>query len=418
MGTTSGSRFTLSLVAACSLALGAWPGLASAQDGLSAAAVPPTPRPRGPVRCVDGFAGPYPCRNVDQASYVPNRALGGPTTPNVEGVIGWADEASGRELALVSVSRQVSIVEVTDPENPRLVGDFAQGSLGSVRSLDIFGGHLYVLTGNRSIEILDLSRVLGASGSPVHFTSDGSVRGVRAAGFSINQETGFAYLFFGSPFQPGAITALDLNGDPEAPVEAFTWDPGPSYPNNLECVIYHGADERFTGHEICFGAAPRRSLVIYDVTDKDNPVRLSRTFYRGFNVPWQTALTADHRSLLMVDTHDEHSYVRNTRTFLWDLSSLTEPRQFTFYQGPSVARDRHIEVRGRFAYLANARAGLRVLDLRRAGEGRVREAGYFDMETENDGNDWFGAVQVDVLPSGTVLVGSVRQGLYVLRPRL
>jgi hypothetical protein len=59
-----------------------------------------------------------------------------------------------------------------------------------------------------------------------------------------------------------------------------------------------------------------------------------------------------------------------------------------------------------------------VLDLRRVADGRVREAGYFDMETENDGNDWFGAVQVDVLPSGTVLVGSVRQGLYVLRPRL
>jgi len=370
-------------------------------------AVTPAPRPRGPVRCVGDLAGPYPCHAVDQASYVPLNNLTS-VQETIAGVLGWADEASGREFALVKFAKKVSIVEVTDAESPRLLGDYDIPD--GVSDLAIYQDHLYVST-RTALQIFDLTRLLGAT-APIHFSADAE-RDFPAGRLAINPDTGFAYLASGA-----RIVALDLNGDPEAPRQAFVWDPGPSYPNHLECVVYHGADTRYTGHDICFGSAPRRSLVIYDVTDKAHPVKLSRTFYRGFNNPWNVAVTADHRFLLLSDSHDEHSYGRNTRTFLWDLSSLTAPRQFMNYDGPSRARDLHIEVRGRYAFLANARAGLRVLDLRQIAKGRVREAGFFDMEPENDQDDWFGAVELDVLPSGTVIVGSARQGLYVLTPRL
>ena len=105
-------------------------------------------------------------------------------------------------------------------------------------------------------------------------------------------------------------------------------------------------------------------------------------------------------------------------TFLFDVSSLTAPSQFASYDGPTKGRDLHIEVRGRYAFLANATAGLRVLDLRQIAKGRIQEAGFFDVEPGINSANWFGARSLDVLPSGTVIVASVRQGLFVLKPRL
>ena len=159
--------------------------------------------------------------------------------------------------------------------------------------------------------------------------------------------------------------------------------------------------------------------MIYDVTDKAHPVRLSSTRYKHSNAPRHTALTEDHRFLLFADSHDENLPGGKTRTFLWNLASLTAPVQFRSYEGPTTARDLHLEVRGRYAYLANATAGLRILDLRQiANKGRVREVGAFDVEPKLSNTSWFGAYSVDVLPSGTVIAGSIRQGLYVLVPRL
>jgi choice-of-anchor B domain-containing protein len=328
----------------------------------------------------------------------------------VRTVVGWHHEESGREVAFVNVGPKTTIVEVSDPESPQVIGDIRSDE-GIVGEPAIYRDHLYVFLGGK-LGIFDLTSLPTAPDPPVRVLPDALLDLGRSGRLFINPETGFAYIL------SGQIVALDLKDDPEAPEQVFVWNPGPPPPQNLECVIYHGPDDRFEGHEICFGAAYRRSMVIYDVTDKGHPVKLARAFYRPFNNAWHSAVSADHRVLLVADSHDEHNPGGNTRTFLFDLSSLTAPVHFNTYQGPTRGRDLHLEVRGRYAFLANGRGGLRVLDLRQVADGRVREAGFFDMEPEEDSSDWFGANSVDVLPSGIVIVGSMRQGLYVLRPRL
>ncbi len=52
------------------------------------------------------------------------------------------------------------------------------------------------------------------------------------------------------------------------------------YVHDTECIIYHGPDTLFTGHEICFGYN-EDSLTIMDVTDKHNIKCLSRVVYSG-----------------------------------------------------------------------------------------------------------------------------------------
>lgn len=365
--------------------------------------------------CERGKAGRYPCRAIDLASFIPIGDLSNAPDEVAGDVLGWRHEASGRELAFLGLRSRVSIVEVTDPESPVIIGDYARDSEG-LSSMAIFEDHLYGLVGAR-LDIFDLTRLLTASGP---LAPDASVA-LHSHGFrlSINPETGFAYVI-GIDALGSNIVALDLNVDPENPQQVMVWNPTSPWPQSLECVLYHGPDQRFAGHEICFAGAGFSYLAIYDVTDKAHPVVLSSTRYKHSNSPWDTALTEDHRFLLLADSHDEHLPGGNTRTFLWNLSSLTAPVYFKSYDGPTRARDLELEVRGSYAYLANAASGLRILDLRQIGnkKSRVREAAYFDVEPGVSNTSWFGAWSADVLPSGTVLVGSTRQGLFVLVPRL
>jgi choice-of-anchor B domain-containing protein len=374
--------------------------------------------PQGSMPCEGGSAGPYPCKAVDQASFMPLKDLSNDPQEVAATVLGWHHEASGREFAFVALRNWTAIVEVTDPESPQLVGDYGR-DVGGLNAMAIFGDHLYAVVnrGGPKLDIFDLTRLLAAGSPPAPLAPDAFVALPSFGGLSINPETGFAYVF--SVFY-GNIVALDLNGDPENPEQVMVWNPTSPLPRSLECVVYHGPDQRFVGHEICFAGAGYSYLAIYDVTDKAHPVRLSSTRYKHSNLPRDTALTEDHRFLLFADSHDENLPGGNTRTFLWNLSSLTAPVYFKSYDGPTRARDLELEVHGRYAYLANAASGLRILDLQQIGskKSRVREAGYFDVEPGLSNTSWFGAFSVEVLPSGTVIVGSTRQGLFVLVPRL
>ena len=375
-------------------------------------ALPALALPGGPLQCRDGLAGPYPCRAVDQAGFVPLDDLS--REANGARIVGWRHGASGRELAVVSMSQEISFVEVTDPERPELRGEYRRDGAIVLGATAVYGDHLYVsvLDGDgAALDIVDLTRVLDAEGASARIPADAIVPVSVFGGLSIVPETGHAFLV------GGRVVGLDLSGDPEAPEEILSWDPGPPYTSRPECVLYHGPDHRFTDHEICTAPAGRRSMLLYDVTP-EHQAKLSRTFYKRYNVPWHATFTSDHRFVLLSDAYDEFNPGFNTRTFLFDVTSLTSASQFASYDGPTKGRDLHIEVRGRYAYLANGSAGLRILDLRQIAKGRLREVAVFDVEPDNDSANWSGAYSLDVLPSGTVVLASLRQGIYILRPRL
>ena len=376
-------------------------------------AVPAFALPRGPLQCKDGLAGPYPCHAVDQGSFVPLDDLSHDSS-SAGRVVGWRHEETGREVAVISLGREISFVEVTDPEHPKLRGEYRRDGavLGATA---VYRNHLYVSVlngGEATLDIIDMTRVLETDGASSPVQADYSVPVPIFGGLSIVPETGHAFLV------AGRIAGFDLSANDPLPDEILApWDPGPPYTSRFECVLYHGPDGRFAGHEVCSAPAGRRSMVLYDVTP-EHPAKLSRTFYKRYNGPWHATFNSDHRVVLLSDSRDEHNPGFNTRTFLFDVTSLTSPSYFAAYDGPTKGRDLHIEVRGQYAFLANGTAGLRVLDLRQIAKGRVREVGFFDVEPEINSANWFGAHSVDVLPSGTVIVASLRQGLFVLRPRL
>lgn len=375
----------------------------------------------GPVPCRNGFADAYPCSNVDLESFMPLSDLGADPGERAAGIWGWTDPETRKEYALVALRNRVSFVDVTDPKNPRLVGDLpGQATQTPNREVNVYGNFALIVAdggGPNGIQVFDLTRLRGDSGGPpVHFPAANvfiSESG-RIHNIAVNAESGFAYAVGGRC--GGGLDMFDLHQLPRL-VEARCWaDPVRNYIHDTQCVIYRGPDQRFTGREICFASAVDALLVV-DVTDKSAPKKISRTSYAGFGFVHQGWLTDDQKYFLMDDELDELDSLENTRTYLWNLSDLTAPRMFAAYEHRTQAIDHNQYVRGNRVYQSNYRAGLHILDISRIAEGTLQEVGFFDIVPDTDAAGFDGAWgNYPFFPSGTVVVGGIGQGLYILKP--
>ena len=77
--------------------------------------------------CDNGFAGDHACENIDLLSHVPLSSFS--TNPSAANdVWGFYDVNDDREYAILGLRNGVGVVEVTDPEAPRMVGSLASQS--------------------------------------------------------------------------------------------------------------------------------------------------------------------------------------------------------------------------------------------------------------------------------------------------
>lgn len=141
------------------------------------------PKTLGPTPCFNGFADAYPCSNVDLESFMTLADLGAEPGERGAGIWGWTDPETRREYALIALRNRVSFVDVTDPKNPRLVGDLPGAATNTPnREVNVYQNWALVVAdgGPNGIQYFDLTRLRDASGSPVHFTANGSVASPRA----------------------------------------------------------------------------------------------------------------------------------------------------------------------------------------------------------------------------------------------
>lgn len=374
----------------------------------------------GATACQGGFADIYPCSGVNLESFLSLADLGAGPGEWGAGLWGWTDPETGREFALMATRGRVSFVDITDPQNPWLVGDLRGRTQGqSNREVNVYANHAYVVAdgsaaGPNGLQIFNLRELLRPRGEPVHFTDSAHYSGVgRVHNFSVNPESGFGYAVGGNC--NGGLHIFDLR-DPGNPRETVCWtDPVWPYIHDVQCVIYRGPDARFRGREICFASA-EDALLIVDVTDKSNPQKLSRTSYEGASYTHQAWLTEDHAHLVLDDEIDEFNNNHNTRTYLWKVSDLTAPDPFAYYEGTTTATDHNQYVHKGQVYQANYRAGLRILDASKIASGQLTEVGFFDIVPANDNEGFDGAWNVyPFYPSGSIAVSGIGQGLYILR---
>ncbi|MDE2795115.1 MAG: choice-of-anchor B family protein [Gemmatimonadota bacterium] len=381
----------------------------------------------GEVRCDEGAAAGFSCEGVDLLAFLPTSAIGGEPWERVSDVWGWADPETGREYALVGRSGGAAIVDVTDAAAPRYVGVVPANPSGA-RDLKVYADHLFFTgdgAGDHGLVVFDLTRLRDAPAEPSRFEPDAVYDGIASAhNLVLDPESGFAFpvgASGGGQTCGGGLHMVDVR-EPKSPVFAgcFTDTEGLIYQgrtHDAQCVVYRGPDERFQGRQLCF-ASNETALRIIDVTDKEAPAPIGTATYPGLAYVHQGWLTDDHRYYYLDDELDELvGTTPRTRTYIFDVGELDDPVLVGSVDGPSGATDHNLYVKGDRMYQANYQAGFRLLDISDP-EAPV-EIGWFDTTPyEGDPPGFVGAwTAYPFFESGTVIVTSMYEGVFLLKPR-
>eukprot|EP00628_Pelagophyceae_sp_CCMP2097_P012793 CAMPEP_0206806090 /NCGR_PEP_ID=MMETSP0975-20121206/4551_1 /ASSEMBLY_ACC=CAM_ASM_000399 /TAXON_ID=483370 /ORGANISM="non described non described, Strain CCMP2097" /LENGTH=551 /DNA_ID=CAMNT_0054348147 /DNA_START=34 /DNA_END=1689 /DNA_ORIENTATION=+ len=125
------------------------------------------------VKCVDGFAGEYPCKDVDLLSFTPRRELYGSTVHESKAfndMWGWTDAFDGHEYVLLGAQTGTTFVDITDPLIPVVVG-FAETGGDCTgenywRDIKTVGHYAYIVADRvvgAGLQVVDLTQLRGRS---------------------------------------------------------------------------------------------------------------------------------------------------------------------------------------------------------------------------------------------------------------
>ncbi|MDH3733492.1 MAG: choice-of-anchor B family protein, partial [Gemmatimonadota bacterium] len=273
----------------------------------------------GEVACEDGRAVIFECDEVNITAFLPIQDIGGGRGTRVNDIWGWTDPETGREYAIVGRTDGTSFVDISDPHDPRYLGDLpkTEGSRSMIwRDIKVHADHAYIVAdaaGEHGVQVFDLRQLREVAGEAQTFEATFLYDGIHSAhNIVINEDAGFAYTVGnsgGGETCGGGYHMLDLS-DPARPEFAGCFaDPASGrrltgYSHDAQCVIYRGPDAEHAGREICLGSN-ETMLNIADVTDKDAPISLSNTSYPNVAYAHQGWLTEDHRYFYMNDEGDE-----------------------------------------------------------------------------------------------------------------
>jgi choice-of-anchor B domain-containing protein len=373
---------------------------------------PPPALSTGPEVCAGGNAGGFACAGVDLRARLPISAMDG---AGGNDIWGWADAQEGREYALMGLRNGTAFVDVTEPESPVFLGRLPTQTTSSIwRDIKVYRDHAYIVAdgaGAHGMQVFDLTRLRGVT-VPQDWLPD-TIYGdfANAHNLAINEDSGFGYAV-GTNTCGGGLHMIDLS-EPGNPLFGGCHIVTPDT-HDAQCVIYDGPDVNFTGREICFNANENH-VEVADVTNKADPLMLSRSGYPELGFVHQAWLTGDHRFLFVGDELDERNFGVPTRTHVFDVSDLTAPRYLYAYQAATTSIDHNLYVLGNRVYQANYSAGLRVLEFGDLANGEIAEIAFFDTVPETGVGPFDGAWSTyPYLPSGTIIVSDTIHGLFIL----
>jgi choice-of-anchor B domain-containing protein len=383
------------------------------------------------VSCRNNEAATFKCGgNVDLMGFLPINEIGGARGTRLNDIWGWTDPTNNREYALVGRTNGTSFVDVTDANNPRYLGDLPMTTgarANAWRDIKVYKDHAYIVadgSGNHGMQVFDLTRLRNVR-TPQQFTPDFTYDRIASAhNIVINETTGTAYAVgsnSGGEVCGGGLHMVDIR-DPKKPAfigcfaDPRTGNAGTGYSHDAQCVSYTGPDAKYAGREICFGSN-ETALSIADVTDRKNPVALSRASYPNVQYSHQGWLTPDQRFFYMNDEGDEAAgVVAKTRTIIWDVSDLDDPQVAGEYLGMTPAIDHNLYIRGDTMYQSNYSSGLRIIDI--SDRKNPKEIGYFDMVPAGDNPEFVGSwSNYPYFRSGAIIFTGIGEGLFIVKLR-
>ena len=378
------------------------------------------------IECTGGVAGSYECNEVDLMAYMDKTDIGGSNNTSLNDIWGWTDPTTQKEYALVGLSNGTSFVDISDAENPVYLGRLPTHTNNSTwRDIKVYSNHAFIVSeaGGHGMQVFDLTELRNVS-SPVQFTATAHYGQFgNAHNIFINEDTGFAYAVGTSTCGPGGLHIVDIS-NPVAPAKAAcvsdpsTGRSGTGYVHDVQCVVYNGPDTEHVGKEICVGSN-ETNVWVADLSTKSDDSSGAKTIGLGSYDDYYTHqgwLTEDHRYFIQNDELDENNgAVNSTRTLIWDLEDLDNPTIETTYFGPTPSIDHNNYIIGDYVYMSHYTSGLRILDI--SDISSPSEAAFFDVYPNNNNTSFDGTwSNYPYYGSGNVVVTSIDEGLFVLRP--
>ncbi len=350
----------------------------------------------------------FPASDVQLLSWVPRSAFPEAISQTNSANDCWGYVSpSGREYGIYGLFGGTGFVEVTDPENPVVVG-YIDGPDSTWRDIKVFDEYAYAVSeAGLGLQIIDLTDMDNGNVT-LHSTDTLGGFFFTAHNIAINTESGYAYTVL-SDFVRG-LMAIDLS-NPTTPVVAGSWDEVDIH--DVMVVTYDSGT--YAGREIAFASCEENGFYIIDVTDKQNMFTRASLTYPNIRYAHQGWLTRDRRHFLLGDELDEtqDSDVDTTTTHVFNVEDLDNPFWVTSFTSGLPSIDHNLYVRGDFVYEANYNSGLRIFDV--SDVQNAQQVGFYDTFPENDDRDFSGAwSNYPFLPSGTILVSDRQHGLFML----
>jgi len=323
-------------------------------------------------------------------------------TQSINDVWGWADTATGKEYALVGVNNGLSVVDVTNPNNP-VQAKFFAGASSTWRDMKTFGNYAYTIHDayngqSDGIFILDMTTI--GNQNPTFFRRNptiqvGQTTGTlqRAHNLYID-ENGYLYLF-GANVGIGGALIFDLNTSPT----------NPSYVGAFDDFYLHDGVVR---GDTLWGAAVLNGFFMpIDVSVKTAPI-ISATQSTPFNFTHNIWFSDDNQRVF---TTDEKSGAFIAEYDVSDLSNISELDRIRTSFGTDVI-PHNVHFHNNFLVNSYYTSGVQILDVSQPGF--MIETGYYDTSPLT-GDGFSGCWGVyPYLPSGNILATDRQQGLFVL----
>ena len=369
------------------------------------------------AECIDGFADIYPCEDYDLMGYISISDLGGVGAEGND-CWGWVDPETQKEYALFCTTTGVAFVDISIPNQPFIVGKLPTATFSSIwRDIKIYENYAFIVAdsaGDHGMQVFNLNQLATVTNPPVTFSADADFTEFGSAhNIIIDESSAYAYIVGtdrGSDYAGGTIF-VDIE-NPVNPTNAGFLN---GYSHDAQVLVYNGPDSEHNGKQIFIGSN-ENEIVIVDVTIKSSPVQLSSISYNNVGYTHQGWFTEDLRYFILGDEVDELSFGNNTKTIVFDFSDLDNPAFHFNYFGPTLAIDHNGYVKDNTFYLANYRAGVRMVDISNIENSTINEVGYFDTYPENDTADFNGAWSVyPYFPSENIIVSDIDRGLFVIR---
>ena len=383
--------------------------------------------------CVGGQSGGLACSNAELLSHVALSEVSASPAGAMD-VWGFVDLNTNREYAIVGYRTGTGVFDISDAENPVEVG-FIDGASAGWRDIkvhqyfndvdDRWNAFAYVTTDNagNGLFVIDLTNLPHSISRRSYVSDFSAAHNVFAS--NIDYSTGLSltgdtpHLVIAGSNNGGGRFRLYSLANPASP--AFVSIPNVSpndYMHDAASMIIRDARK----DSQCVNAGDycdvlfdfnESTIDVWDITNPNSPVRLSRTPYTNTGYTHSGWPSEDGQYLYVHDELDEQGFGLRTTVRVFSLSNLLAPAQVGTWTGPTTAIDHNGFVRGNRYYMSNYSRGLTILDI--SNPANPVTIGRLDTYPFSDSANFVGAWGAyPYFPSGNIAVSDINSGLYVI----